>query len=159
MLPLTLELLATAKAVPDVRRTVWEHLGDAFCPDLELCVSELLTNVIRHLGEGVPVTVRVVQGQGSTRVEVTDPDPRALPVLRVAAADDEGGRGLALLDAVTLRWGVDQGPGTKTVWCELPQGPPGRRRTREIAGGRPSAVHGCTGDGSCRCDNRYAHIP
>ncbi|MER7814117.1 ATP-binding protein [Streptomyces sp. NPDC096153] len=126
MLPLTLELLATAKAVPDVRRTVGEHLGDVFGPDLELCVSELLTNVIRHLGEGVPVTVRVVHGQGRTRVEVTDPDPRALPVLRVAAADDEGGRGLALLDAVTLRWGVDQGPGTKTVWCELPQGPPGR---------------------------------
>ncbi|MEU2492960.1 ATP-binding protein [Streptomyces sp. NPDC007883] len=132
MLPLTLELLATAKAVPDVRRTVCEHLGDAFCPHLELCVSELLANVIRHLGEGVPVTVRVVHGQGRTRVEVTDPAPRALPVLRVAAADDEGGRGLALLDAVTLRWGVDHGPGTKTVWCELPQGPPAspRRQTR-----------------------------
>ncbi|MFD9213784.1 hypothetical protein ACIOWI_07175 [Streptomyces sp. NPDC087659] len=39
MLPLTLELLATAKAVPDVRRTVGEHLGDVFGPDLELCVA------------------------------------------------------------------------------------------------------------------------
>ncbi|MFD4716860.1 ATP-binding protein [Streptomyces sp. NPDC058423] len=79
MLPLTLELLATAKAVPDVRRTVGEQLGDVFGPDLELCVSELLTNVIRHLGEGVPVTVRVVHGQGRTRVEVTDPAPGPCP--------------------------------------------------------------------------------
>ncbi|GBQ00261.1 hypothetical protein SSP531S_16750 [Streptomyces spongiicola] len=39
---------------------------------------------------------------------------------RAAAADDETGRGLALLDAVAVRWGVDEGPGTKTVWCELP---------------------------------------
>jgi hypothetical protein len=56
--------------------------------------------VIRHIGEGVPVTC----GQGRTRLEVTD---------------DETGRGLALLDAVTVRWGVEQGVGSKTVWCEM----------------------------------------
>ncbi|NBM16202.1 ATP-binding protein [Streptomyces sp. GC420] len=120
--PLTLELLATAKAVPEIRRTVREHIG-APCADLQLCVSELLTNVVRHLGDGVPVTVRVARAvDGRTRLEVTDPDPRASPVLCRAAADDETGRGLALLDAVALCWGVDQGPGTKTVWCELPTG-------------------------------------
>ncbi|MFD7442317.1 ATP-binding protein [Streptomyces sp. NPDC059909] len=121
MRPLTLELLATPKAVPDVRRTVREHVG-APCADLQLCVSELITNVIRHLGEGVPITVRLARVQGRTRLEVTDPDPRAWPVLCRAAADDETGRGLALLGALTLRWGVDQGQGagTKTIWCELP---------------------------------------
>ncbi|MFH9980944.1 ATP-binding protein [Streptomyces sp. NPDC017179] len=52
---------------------------------------------------------------------VTDPDPRALPVLRRKAdEDDESGRGLALLDALSLRWGVDRRPGSKTVWCEPP---------------------------------------
>lgn len=61
------------------------------------------------LGEGTPVTLRVTGADGGlTRVEVTDPDPRAMPVpARAAAADyDESGRGLALLDAVSLRWGV-----------------------------------------------------
>ncbi|WP_405806572.1 ATP-binding protein [Streptomyces sp. NBC_00210] len=117
--PLTLELLATPKDVPEVRRALRAYMGVP-CADLQLCASELITNGVRHIGEGVPLTVRVVCGQGRTRLEVTDPDPRTLPVLCKAADDDETGRGLALLDAVTLRWGVEQGPGSKTVWCELP---------------------------------------
>ncbi|WP_073947539.1 ATP-binding protein [Streptomyces kebangsaanensis] len=116
--PLTLELLATSKEVREVRRELRAYLGGP-CADLQLCASELLTNVIRHLGEGVPVTVRVSCAQDRTRLEITDPDPRALPVLCPAADEDaETGRGLALLDALALRWGVDQGADTKTVWCE-----------------------------------------
>jgi signal transduction histidine kinase len=104
--PLTLDLLATPAAVSGVRGALCDYGAD-----LQLCVSELLTNVIRHVGEGTPVTVRVSCGGGRTRLEVTDPDPRALPVLcATATADDESGRGLALLDALTLRWGVGQGP-------------------------------------------------
>lgn len=118
---LTIHLLAVPKAVPLLRHAVREHLGSDASPDAELCVSELLTNVITHLGEGTPVTLRIT-GSGRatrTRVELTDPDPHAWPVPRQAAGTDESGRGLALLDAVALRWGVDQGPRTKTVWCEL----------------------------------------
>ncbi|WP_258049922.1 ATP-binding protein [Streptomyces finlayi] len=87
------------------------------------CAFELITNVVRHVGDGAPVTVRLFCADGGrTRLEVTDPDPRALPVLCRAADGDEAGRGLALLDGLTLRWGVEQGPGAKTVWCELPGG-------------------------------------
>jgi hypothetical protein len=118
--PLTVEVLAVPKAVPLLRRTVREYLG-APCADVQLCVSELLGNVIRHLGEGIPVTLRVTGcAGGRTRVEVTDPDPEALPVLLRGSDEDESGRGLALLDKVSLRWGVEQGPDSKTVWCELP---------------------------------------
>ncbi|MFH8562625.1 ATP-binding protein [Streptomyces sp. NPDC017988] len=113
-------LLAVPKAVPELRRTLSAYRPH---PDLALCVSELLSNVIRHLGEGTPVTVRVTGGgAGRIRVAVTDPDPRALPVLRHATGDEEAGRGLALLDAVSLRWGVEQGADSKTVWCELGEG-------------------------------------
>ncbi|MGC9382449.1 ATP-binding protein [Streptomyces sp. MH13] len=92
---------------------------------VQLCASELVTNVIQHLGEGIPVTVRVwCDGGGPTRLEVTDPDPCALPVLRAAVGvEEESGRGLALLDALTVRWGVTQGPSHKTVWCEVREGP------------------------------------
>ncbi|GGW42986.1 ATP-binding protein [Streptomyces xantholiticus] len=116
--PLTLALLATPQAVAGVRSALRAYMGGP-CADLQLCASELLANVVRHLGEGVLVTVQVGCEQGRTRLEVTDPDPHALPVLCEATADDESGRGLALLDALTLRWGVEQGPGSKTVWCEL----------------------------------------
>ncbi|WP_330331400.1 ATP-binding protein [Streptomyces sp. NBC_00536] len=115
MTALTVELLALPTAVGQARRAV-QHHG----PDVALCVSELLTNVITHVGEGTPVTLHVrATADGRTRVEVTDPDPRAWPVLRHATAEDESGRGLALLAAVSLRWGVLQGPAGKTVWCEV----------------------------------------
>ncbi|PWI11738.1 ATP-binding protein [Streptomyces sp. NWU339] len=110
----TLELLATPAAVSGVRRALRDY-----GTDVQLCASELVTNVIRHLGEDVPVTVRVSCDDGRTRLEVTDPDPCALPVLREAVTADESGRGLAMLDALALRRGVTQGPGSKTVWCEL----------------------------------------
>ncbi|MFE9439685.1 ATP-binding protein [Streptomyces sp. NPDC006602] len=90
------------------------------CPEVQLCVSELLTNVINHVGEGAPVTVRLVHGQdGRVRVEVTDPDPHASLIARHPGEDDESGRGLLLLDAIARRWGVWLTPAGKTVWCEL----------------------------------------
>ncbi|MEV0240350.1 ATP-binding protein [Streptomyces sp. NPDC050674] len=148
----TLELLAAPAAVSGVRRALRAH-----GIDVQLCASELVTNVIRHVGEGVPVTVRVWEKEGGrVRLGVTDPDPRALPVLVGAVgAEDESGRGLALLDALAVRWGVEQEAGRKTVWCELlvralrtletPEVPeetperPGRRRRSAGALGHPSA--------------------
>ncbi|MGC9438660.1 ATP-binding protein [Streptomyces sp. WG5] len=73
----TLELLAAPAELSAVRRALRDYGAD-----VQLCASELVTNVIQHLGEGIPVTVRVwCDGGGPTRLEVTDPDPRALPVL------------------------------------------------------------------------------
>jgi anti-sigma regulatory factor (Ser/Thr protein kinase) len=118
-----LRLLATPKSVPELRHHLRDHTYDV-C----LCATELVTNVIDHVGEGTPVTVRVLAtDDGRTRVEVTDPDPRALPVLLRATATDEHGRGMALLDALALQWGVEQAADRKTVWCEL-NGPTGRGR-------------------------------
>lgn len=123
MTPFRLELLAVPKVVPEARRAVREHLGVP-CPEVQLCVSELLTNVIRHLGEGTPVTLAVTHTDGRTRIAVTDPEPYAWLVVRAAGPEDENGRGLVLLDALATRWGVEQGPEGKTVWCELPPSEP-----------------------------------
>jgi anti-sigma regulatory factor (Ser/Thr protein kinase) len=117
-----LRLLAEPRTVGHVRRWVrarlaaWEREYQA--DDGALCVSELIANVVRHVGPGVPVTVRLTAGDDRTRLEVTDPDPRVLPTLLRAADDAETGRGLALLDALCLRWGVTQDAETKTTWCE-----------------------------------------
>ncbi|MFD6230156.1 ATP-binding protein [Streptomyces sp. NPDC060232] len=116
---LTVRLLATPQAAPMLRHAVREHLGPDGHPDAALCVTELLANVINHLGEGTPVTLRISGRAARTRVELTDPAPGARPVRREADATDESGRGLALLDALAVRWGVTRGHGTKTVWCEL----------------------------------------
>ncbi|MFE2281384.1 ATP-binding protein [Streptomyces sp. NPDC059454] len=115
---LRLDLLAFPEAVPELRRAVREWLDEP-CADVQLCVTELVSNVIRHVGEGAPVRVRVARTGTHIRVEVTDPDPHTLPVLRRADAEEERGRGLSLLDAVVCRWGVDHGGEGKVVWCEL----------------------------------------
>ncbi|MFJ8055355.1 ATP-binding protein [Streptomyces sp. NPDC096142] len=110
-----LHLLATPKAVPELRHRLRHHAYD-----VRLCATELVTNVIDHVREGTPVTVRVLgTADGHTRIEVTDPDPRALPLLLRATTTDEHGRGMALLDALARRWGVEQGADRKTVWCEV----------------------------------------
>ncbi|ANP54664.1 anti-sigma regulatory factor (Ser/Thr protein kinase) [Streptomyces griseochromogenes] len=116
---LELRMLATPKAAPELRHHLREHGYD-----VRLCATELLTNVIDHVGEGTPVTVRVIgtARHGRTRIEVTDPDPRTLPVLLSATEAEVSGRGMALLDALADRWGVDQAPDRKTVWCELRNG-------------------------------------
>ncbi|GAP53431.1 ATP-binding protein [Streptomyces azureus] len=123
--PLTLELLALPKAVPEARRAVREHLGVP-CPEVQLRVSELLANVINHVGEETPVTLRLISTpDDGTRVEVTDPDPYTWVVLRRPGAQDEAGRGLMLLDAMATRWGVTEDVRGKTVWCEVPGRPCG----------------------------------
>lgn len=108
-------LLATPKAVPELRHRLRDHSYD-----VRLCATELITNVIEHVGDGTPVTVRVrPTAHGRVRVEVDDPDPRALPVLLHATPTAESGRGIALLDSLSRRWGVEQAPDRKTVWCEM----------------------------------------
>ncbi|MGW7817966.1 ATP-binding protein [Streptomyces puniciscabiei] len=115
---LELRFLATPKAAPELRHHLREHDFE-----VRLCATELLTNVLDHVGEGTPVTVRVMGTAADrgrrTRIEVTDPDPRALPTLLSATDAEESGRGLALIGALADRWGVEQWADRKTVWCEL----------------------------------------
>jgi anti-sigma regulatory factor (Ser/Thr protein kinase) len=89
----------------------------------QLCVSELVANVIKHVGPGTPSMLAVSMNGIRLRIEVHDPNPRALPVLTDAADDAEGGRGMALIDAITDRWGVDLAAECKSTWCELRTSP------------------------------------
>ncbi|MET8828385.1 ATP-binding protein [Streptomyces sp. NPDC004610] len=120
---LTLALLAEPEAVPEARRAVRNHLRTP-CPDVQLCLTELLTNVIRHVGHGTPVTVRLARtADGRTRLEVTDSGPPAVLVARHPGRDEETGRGLLLLDSIAERWGMVRAADGKTVWCELTEPP------------------------------------
>jgi anti-sigma regulatory factor (Ser/Thr protein kinase) len=64
----------------------------------ELIVSELATNAIRH-GDGM-VHVCVSFARDDLRVDVHDEAAGRWPVRQQAAAEDESGRGLALLDGL-----------------------------------------------------------
>ncbi|MFJ1746044.1 ATP-binding protein [Streptomyces sp. NPDC088116] len=121
-----LPFLAEAEELAGLRRVVRLHLRLWGLPDLvdlaQLCVTELVTNVITHVGPGTPTTLAVSMNGAHLRLEVTDPDARALPTLIAATGEAEGGRGMALVDAVTERWGVIPRGDSKITWCELPTG-------------------------------------
>ncbi|MGW3497184.1 ATP-binding protein [Streptomyces sp. NPDC001020] len=121
--PWDLAFTAEPAEVAALRRVMRLHLGIWGLHDLtgqaQLCVSELVTNVITHVGHGTPATLAVSMSGTHLRIEVSDPDTRALPTLVDADSDAETGRGMALLDAVADRWGVQLHPDRKVTWCEL----------------------------------------
>lgn len=92
----------------------------AACDTVALLVSEIATNALVH-GSG-EVRVSVWASPGVVRVEVDD-DGAGLPVRRQADPDAEGGRGLALVEALSTGWGVQPGETGKTVWFELDAAP------------------------------------
>ncbi|MEY9214059.1 SpoIIE family protein phosphatase [Thermobifida halotolerans] len=63
--------------------------------------------------------LRLRRGASSVWVEVFDHDLR-LPRIRTAGADDEGGRGLYLVDQLAERWGSRPTPDGKAVWFQMP---------------------------------------
>ena len=119
---------ALEEEVAVLRRDVRARLGAwglrDFVDGAQLCVSELVANVITHVGAGTPTTLSVQLNGPSLRIEVHDPDTRALPTLVAADFESEGGRGMALVGAVTDRWGVQLGADRKITWCELDTGLP-----------------------------------
>ncbi|RZS90004.1 PAS domain S-box-containing protein [Motilibacter rhizosphaerae] len=82
----------------------------------ELLVSEVVTNAIRYARGEVGLTVRL--GERAVHVEVEDADTR-IPRLRHATLEDEGGRGLALVQALARSWGARPLPAGKVVWFAL----------------------------------------
>ncbi|MBR8641878.1 ATP-binding protein [Streptomyces tuirus] len=121
--PWELAFTAEPVEVAALRRIMRLHLGIWGLHDIsdeaQLCVSELVSNVITHVGHGTPATLAVSLRGTHLRIEVHDPDTRALPVLRDASTDSLEGRGMALVDAVADRWGVLLRPDRKVTWCEL----------------------------------------
>jgi anti-sigma regulatory factor (Ser/Thr protein kinase) len=85
---------------------------------VQLIVSELVTNAIRHAHGEIELCVAV--GDRVVRVEVTDETPSCEPV-KVPLEDTmrTHGRGLRLVEAFSKTWGCDVGPDRKVVWAEI----------------------------------------
>ncbi|WP_324606348.1 ATP-binding protein [Streptomyces cellulosae] len=121
-----LDFTAEPEEVAALRRIMRLHLGVWGLSDVtdaaQLCVSELVSNIITHVGVGTPATLAVSMNGAHLRIEVHDPDTRALPTLLDANVDSESGRGMALISAIAVRWGVQLHPDRKVTWCELATG-------------------------------------
>ncbi len=89
--------------------------------------DDLLEEVAELADDDTPEQTRFLlrlrRGASSVWVEVFDHDLR-LPRIRSAAADDEGGRGLYLVEQLATRWGSRPTPDGKAVWFEMPMHAP-----------------------------------
>ena len=109
----------------------WQ-LGQDQTDVMELLTSELVSNAITASGVTVPrpvhglpyadlqlIGLRLLALDDSFVIEVWDASPRP-PRLMAQADLVEHGRGLQLVDALSIRWGYYYAPvGGKVVWCQL----------------------------------------
>ncbi len=86
---------------------------------VELLASELLANAVLHGSGDGPVRVAMECTETVVRVAVTDSLP-ARPVVLHPEPIAPAGRGMAIVEAMSNRWGVEPSPPDgKTVWFEI----------------------------------------
>ncbi|MFE2599813.1 ATP-binding protein [Streptomyces sp. NPDC059396] len=84
--------------------------------DARLCVTEVVTNSHRHTRSRL-IRVDVAVCRAEVTVYVGDNEPRALPVAAPSDAEHERGRGLLLVESLSVRWGsVIYGGGGARRW-------------------------------------------
>jgi hypothetical protein len=108
------------KIVPgQVRRAAAAELSswglELLLEPASLLLSEMVTNAYQHAG-GDHVDVCLIRTDTLLRIEVGGPGTRP-PVPRQAASNEEGGRGLVLVDAIANDWGFCEE--RSVVWCSL----------------------------------------
>lgn len=99
------------------------HVTAEKLADIEVAATELVTNAYLHGRHPVEFHM-AVPGDGRVRIEVFDAGP-ALPVVRHPDARTLNGRGLLLVQAFSVRWGVESASDGKTVWAEFALDPSG----------------------------------
>ena len=108
-------------AAPQIRRRVrallvgW-GMSDDRTDDALLVLEELVANVLDHARTRFRLVVRL--SGDVLHIAVHDDSPRS-PDLQPIDPHAVRGRGLQLVEALTLRWGYAQQDGGKTVWADL----------------------------------------
>ncbi len=111
---------ASGNAVPAARHLVRDHLRglglDGLVDNAELIVSELVGNVVLHVGGSVEVAVEVSDDE--VLLSVSDDSPLS-PHLRVFSRTSSTGRGMRLVHSLSAEHGVRPCGDGKTIWVRL----------------------------------------
>ena len=117
-----------------------------------LLVSELVTNAVHasaaaagsHGGaDPGRVELAVARTRDTVRIEVSDGAHGSLPAPSDPSADDESGRGLQVITALTRQWGCRSVQRGKVVWCELAAAVQEPSVSQLLAAGPPAGSAGC----------------
>lgn len=125
--PVTLSLPFAAESAGQVREALvsWlVHRGAAtrVVQDAQLIATELVGNAVRHASplDNGTVLVRWHQEDSRLALSVCDGGGPTEPGRVEAASDDLGGRGLAIVDALSATWWVERTHRVHTVHVRLP---------------------------------------
>jgi anti-sigma regulatory factor (Ser/Thr protein kinase) len=117
-----IDLPATPRSVVAARRVLRELLGAWGAPqdraDAELLATELVANVVDHVGGDGGLTLEVDLADDWLRIAVVD-GSAVRPVVQELSGERPRGRGLQMVAAIATRWGVDDHHGGKRVWLDL----------------------------------------
>ncbi|BFP52825.1 ATP-binding protein [Streptomyces fimicarius] len=117
------QLSATRRGARLARLLATEQLRSWGLPleDASLVIGELATNAALHgYVPGRDFRILLSVYGDVLRIEVADTRGDRLPEKRDADAASDGGRGLLLVEALSVRWGTEHGPfPRKTVWAEV----------------------------------------
>jgi two-component sensor histidine kinase len=124
----TLTVRHGAESAGRVRRhliddLVRSGLSGSVVDDAALLITELITNAVRYAKPLPGDVLRIGWDLDGSRLvlKVTDGGGGDAPHRQDAGPRDTRGRGLAIVEAVATRWGVDRsGSNLNTVWAELP---------------------------------------
>jgi anti-sigma regulatory factor (Ser/Thr protein kinase) len=100
-----------------VRETLDGRADAKTVSQVELVVSELVTNAVRHGPNDKPVTFRLAIEDGVIAGEVEDQGDGAIEIRRSDPGTVVGGLGLPIVDTLTSDWGVY--PGSTHVWFKF----------------------------------------
>ncbi|GAA3008625.1 ATP-binding protein [Streptomyces fulvorobeus] len=121
-LPAQPESAAGARRLTRVRLDAWRLGGDA-CEAALLIVSELVTNAVVHTASS-RVVCELRRLDRMLRIAVQDQGHQPGGPRLCRTSDDEHGRGLLLVDAMSSAWGSHDATDAsgRIVWAELPHG-------------------------------------
>lgn len=106
--------VSTARSFVAAMLETW----DCDDPDrvVDLLTSEIVSNAVRK-AEGAVRVVAVRIGDDALRVEASDDHPD-IPTRQRPEGHEQGARGILLVQALALRWGVVREEQHKVVWFE-----------------------------------------
>jgi anti-sigma regulatory factor (Ser/Thr protein kinase) len=117
-LPCEPEAVGEARQLVSNALSTW-GMGDDLTAAGKLIVSELMTNTIDHTRCRTAKVVVERRREDLVRIGVADKDRSVPDMNKKPSVEDEGGRGLLLVDKLSHQWGYERFPHGKVVWAEL----------------------------------------
>jgi anti-sigma regulatory factor (Ser/Thr protein kinase) len=118
----SIDLPSIPPSIPVARRMVLELLRAWDAPhdreDAALLVTELVANVVDHVGGDANLTLELTLSDAWLRTAVVD-GSSIRPVVQELSHERPRGRGRQMVESIADRWGADDQEGGKRVWFDL----------------------------------------